>query len=590
MSIPTYTHTHPLLGALTGRLLHPPLHNIPISESPETIHFRSVPFASIPGRFKPSIQLDKIPTSDNDSHDFTNYTFACPQIPQPRESYGGTLPEEEDRRYDEYSCLNLTLSVPKTALATTSKALPVMVYIHGGAWSEGAGHISALHDTSRMAALSALEDTPVIFASIGYRLNWFGFLNSHDLIEEAVEEDGSSNRAFNVGLQDQITALRWLRRNIAGFGGDADQITVFGESAGSGSIAMLLCQDEKLFNRAVMQSGNLGVVPSTTLEEQDGTYQNLLKFLGIEADTRQERLKLLRAVPAEMLVAAISGLNAAPFKAYMGPGNAMFRARDPSYANQCEIIASCPWVEDVMLGDTHLEGYANFAGIRKVEQGRFVDDVRGSFGEEHAEKLFKLYGIDPHRQMDKNLFWYNCMQFWGDVAFSEPTEAMANALVGSVYTQGTESKTRKVYRYHLAISNAIPGSEFSYVVGHHFVDLMYQFMTVTERYPRHRDSFFARQAQEFARKWICFGTGRAPWEEYGNGKIAVLDDLRGWEIRTRESDRKMSESDPWGERRYEHMKAITDAFEAAGLDEKRGGTTRKERIDSARRKVIHVGM
>src|SRR6202000_628186 len=127
----------------------------------------------------------------------------------------------------------------------------VMVYIHGGAMSEGAGHISAQHETVKIAELATREDMGVVVVSIGYRLNFFGFLACNDLLEER-EGDESM---FNQGLRDQRNAFLWIKKFIRGFGGDPENITAFGESAGSVSISLHLCSNVPIFNRAILQSG-----------------------------------------------------------------------------------------------------------------------------------------------------------------------------------------------------------------------------------------------------------------------------------------------------------------------------------------------
>lgn len=137
MSIPqTQIFTHPLLGPLTG-LSNP--------STPHTTQFRSIPFASIPARFRQSTLLTHIPSSH--SRNFTAYGTACPSPPQTDqiEASGGLLPGEEEKEFDEETCLNLTISAPKDALGDVERKLPVMVYVHGGGFTVGSAHVSALH-------------------------------------------------------------------------------------------------------------------------------------------------------------------------------------------------------------------------------------------------------------------------------------------------------------------------------------------------------------------------------------------------------------------------------------------------------------
>ncbi len=133
---------------------------------------------------------------------------------------------------DEF--LNLSVWTPEPGTAR----LPVMVWIHGGAFSRGT-HRLPTYDGAAFAR------DGVVAVGINYRLGALGFLS---LV----------GAADNRGLRDQIAALEWVRDNIAAFGGDPDQVTVFGESAGAMSIAALLASPraDGLFRRAIVQSGN----------------------------------------------------------------------------------------------------------------------------------------------------------------------------------------------------------------------------------------------------------------------------------------------------------------------------------------------
>lgn len=162
-----YTYSHPTLGPLTGRLTNLPI----ISPTAETVQFRSIPFATIPARFKLAHLLDTIPDGYDfrPKGDFTKWGHACPQIEQDRLAGGGSLGEDDVRSYDEFACLNCTITAPKIALKGSLKKLPVMVYLHGGAFVEGCGNIAASHDTGRMVALSIEEGMPLVIVSLHYR-------------------------------------------------------------------------------------------------------------------------------------------------------------------------------------------------------------------------------------------------------------------------------------------------------------------------------------------------------------------------------------------------------------------------------------
>lgn len=123
----TTEHSHPLLGRIRGRVLHN-----------DVVQFRSIPFARIPARFRQSQLADQLSPEERDC---TEYSYVCPQQPQEYEAFGGRLPEDHDYRHDELRCLNLTVSMPKQALAGQGSkggmAYPVMVYVHGGGFARG---------------------------------------------------------------------------------------------------------------------------------------------------------------------------------------------------------------------------------------------------------------------------------------------------------------------------------------------------------------------------------------------------------------------------------------------------------------------
>ena len=132
-----------------------------------------------------------------------------------------------------------------TRSAGTDQSLPVMVWIHGGAFSLGSGH-NEMYDGTRFA------ESGVVLVALNYRLGLFGFF-AHPAL--AQEEGGRG--PFNQGILDQIAALQWVQRNIERFGGDPGRVTIFGESAGSISVCYLMASPfaKGLFHRAIGQSG-----------------------------------------------------------------------------------------------------------------------------------------------------------------------------------------------------------------------------------------------------------------------------------------------------------------------------------------------
>jgi para-nitrobenzyl esterase len=170
----------------------------------------------------------------------------APQNPDPLDYMWGEVlaPGDED-------CLTLNVWTP----GGDERRRPVMVYIHGGAFIIGSGRWG-WYEGCRLA-----ERGDIVLVTINYRLGAFGFLNLGEI-------GGSDYEASsNCGLLDQVAALEWVRDNIGRFGGDPNNVTVFGESAGGISICCLLAMDRArgLFHRAIVQSGGPNMIRSQAL-------------------------------------------------------------------------------------------------------------------------------------------------------------------------------------------------------------------------------------------------------------------------------------------------------------------------------------
>jgi len=204
--------------------------------------FKGIPYAAPPvgpQRWRPPVPV----TGWADERDASAYGFACPQEDRLKALFGVDLgPQNED-------CLTLNVftGALMASTAARAKAQPVMLWIHGGSLTMGAGSQT---DGSRLAAQGA------VIVTINYRLGTLGFL-----AHPALSDESPVRVSGNYGLLDQIAALRWVRANIARFGGDPNNVTIFGESAGGWSVHALLASPKArgLFHRAIIQSGGSGV-------------------------------------------------------------------------------------------------------------------------------------------------------------------------------------------------------------------------------------------------------------------------------------------------------------------------------------------
>mmetsp|Transcript_12470 Transcript_12470/g.31923 ORF Transcript_12470/g.31923 Transcript_12470/m.31923 type:complete len:531 (-) Transcript_12470:394-1986(-) len=210
--------------------------------------------------------------------DASNYGTVCmqppPRVPDP---FIPPLPMTED-------CLDINVFAPVAALGKDEK-LPVMLWLHGGAYKTGSGNIM-------MAPFVDNSGGRVIVVTANYRLGLFGFLASKELQEQST--DGSTG---NYGIQDQRLAMQWIKQHISAFGGDGDAVTIFGSSAGGNAVINHLAApaSQGLFRAAIIQSGaySNGSIPLATATE---SYDGLLERV------RCGDVECLRGVPAETLV------------------------------------------------------------------------------------------------------------------------------------------------------------------------------------------------------------------------------------------------------------------------------------------------
>lgn len=258
--------------------------------------FKGIPFAAPPVgalRWKapqPAARWSGVRKADAYGHD-------CMQKPFPSDAAPLGTPPDED-------CLVLNVWRPAPSAAAK---LPVMVWIYGGGFVNG-GSSPAVYDGSAFASRG------IVFVSFNYRLGRFGFFGHPALTKESPDAP-----LGNYGYLDQIAALRWVKNNVAAFGGDAGNVTIFGESAGGGSVFALMTSPlaKGLFHKAIVESGGgrsggFGGGPKYLRKpgakgEPSGETVgvNFAKKKGIEGEGA-EALAALRALPPD---AVVDGMN-----------------------------------------------------------------------------------------------------------------------------------------------------------------------------------------------------------------------------------------------------------------------------------------
>lgn len=244
--------------------------------------FLGMPYAQPPVnnlRYEPPQALN---SSWAGAKNATQYGYEC---------VGYGLDTESQGNYVSEDCLTLNVIRPSGYDGTP---LPVGVWIHGGGYVEGGG-ADHRYNLSFIVQNSAEAGIPIIGVSINYRLAGWGFLFSKELQDAG---------AGNLGLRDQRMALHWVQENIASFGGDPTKVTIWGESAGAGSVGAQLVayggRDDKLFRGAIAESGApILFGRDMTLNYSQTVYDNVTRATNCSAAS--DTLQCLREVPFEAL-------------------------------------------------------------------------------------------------------------------------------------------------------------------------------------------------------------------------------------------------------------------------------------------------
>jgi para-nitrobenzyl esterase len=358
---------------------------------------------------------------------------------------------------------------------------PVMVWIHGGGFVMG----SASQDIFDGAALAKKGAVIVTF---NYRLGRFGFFAHPDLTKEA-----AGGPTGNFGLMDQIAALRWVRENISAFGGDPDNVTIFGESGGGASVAHLMAIGEAsgLFHKAIIQSGGgrLKWAPIQKHGADEGAeaagvaYSKSLKGSG-------DSLAQLRSLPAQTILGEVS-FSKLRSKTYSGPmidGGLVKREFLQSFADGVE--SKTPMIVGANSAElNHMPGIAKFLirrGVKKALKPQ-LKDIENAYG--------------GKRDLNKNI-----INDWG---FVEPARTLARRHE----TNGAPAWLYEFDYVHAALRDKFEGAR-------HASDMAFVFGTVGKDGVAATDED-RRASDQIAAYWVAFARDGTPapaglpeWPQY----------------------------------------------------------------------------
>lgn len=389
-------------------------------------------------------------------------------------------------------CLYLNIIVPRWPM---KEKLPVMVWIHGG------GNISGSASTPLFTD-GTLVDHGVILVTVGFRLGVFGFLAHPELTRES-----SHHASGNYGLMDQIEALRWVRENIAQFGGDPANVTIFGQSSGGADVSLLMVSPlaKNLFQRVIAESGAALSFGAPVREEVEQDGQKLAELL--HAPAGKNTLKYLRSLPMDDIFKVLGpggpgsgltfGFTLDGWVVPVPPIKAFARGEE----------ASVP----MMIGTNSREYYT------PTSPSELRNKIADAYGD-LAPQALRLYGLSQEGQGETD-------PLYGDVAnqwFSD-TLFRCNAVMQAAWHQAAH---HPAYEYQM--EHATPGRPPQMAV--HSGELPYVFgFYPTSGYMggayTDADHKLAQQIEQywtnFARTGDPNGEGLPNWPEFGGTKAYI---------------------------------------------------------------------
>lgn len=434
---------------------------------------------------------------------------------------------------DEKTALVMNIVIPQHP-APDDKKFPVLAWVHGGSLLYGSANYG-IYDAVNLVSHSVAIGLPIVAVNFNYRLGLGGFLANSKIAKE-LEEDGFAGNG-NFGFTDQKVAMDWVQSYIAQLGGDPDNVTAVGQSAGGVSIGHhLAAKNPMKFHRAICMSGLGSTLPALSLEGHEAIFNATCRYFSIDADA-PDALDQLRKVDEQALANADHIIQGVPSGVGNPCNDGWFYAHDPKMNTEVP-----NWLKSFLIGDVGDEGVIFTANL----QNDTYETITSTLMNHVQDEIFVKTALEQYISPNASNYIPKTCDMGGDAFFK-----IQNYITAQVNKRLQQEQA--LFKYHFdqrsRIPNVLEGRAY------HGLDVLYLFGNLDNKLSEGERAM----AADCRSAWMKFIHGQPPWQsDYGIWKIWGPDSKE--KVETEAEDETV--------RRYSRFKLMLALGSVDGLWEK----------------------